>query len=104
MSGDPVLMQQIEFHNRTRGFEYRLLSRNTYRAIQDDVHVTDYPIHDFGIYGPVAYVWPREGYARRAEAAKGYFQVDAPTVGKYRTLYARCWEREGMRREHWPGP
>lgn len=92
---DSVLRRQIEFHNQTEKFRCRLLLDTRFKAIQDEVHVTSYPVHDFGIYGAAAYVWPRAGYGARDADARGYFQVDFPTVAAYRSLYQRCWE-EGV--------
>ncbi len=89
---DPVFKGLVDFHHVTDGFTCRLITRANYRAIQEDVHVTSFPVHDFGVYGRVAYVWPREGYANHSNnATRGYFQVDPVTVAKFRELYERCW-------------
>jgi hypothetical protein len=98
---DPVLREQIEYHSRTPKFSYRLLSREAYEGIQGDEVVTRRPVHDFGIYGPVAYVWLRPGYAERLNDGGGYFQVDASTVESFRVLHRRCWEA-GVEVDQWP--
>jgi hypothetical protein len=88
---DPVLAGLIRFHEEVEGFTCRLMSHDAFRAIQVDMAVTSYPVHDFGVYGELAYVWPRQGYARHLEEARGYFQLDPEMVEKYVTLYERLW-------------
>jgi hypothetical protein len=94
---DDVLARQIAYHKRTPEYDCRVLLRSTYDEIQRDEAITATPVHDFGVYGGVAYVWQRAGYFV-AGAVRGYFQVDSRTVQGYRSVFEQSW-RDGFDRE-----
>jgi hypothetical protein len=90
VDNDDVLSRQIAHHTSTLKYECRILLRATYDEIQRDLALTATPVHDFGIYGDVAYVWQRAGYSEQG-AVHGYFQVDGETVQGYRDVFEQCW-------------
>lgn len=90
VDSNDVLSRQIAHHTSTSKYECRVLLRATYDEIQRDLALTATPVHDFGIYGRVAYVWQRAGYSEPG-AVHGYFQVDDGTVQGYRDIFERCW-------------
>jgi hypothetical protein len=90
IDADATLQAQIAYHTTAKGFECRLLRRSTYNEIQGDKGITATPIHDFGIYGTVAYIWQRAGYSE-AGAVHGYFQVNRRLVDSYREVFEDCW-------------
>jgi hypothetical protein len=85
-----TLRDQVSAHDG-KTFKCRLLTRGDYDRIQGAHAVTDTPVHDFGIYGSAAYVWPHGGYHRGLDQVSGYFQVDEATVGRFRSLFDDCW-------------
>jgi hypothetical protein len=87
---DAVLRTQVAYHSATPNYACRILSRTTYNEIQTDKGITATPVHDFGIYGAVAYIWQRAGYSEPG-TVRGYFQVEGNLVNRYRGVFDECW-------------
>lgn len=90
LNGDEVLLRQLAYHTNTQGYDSRVLSREMYDEVQEEHSITATPIHDFGLYGDIAYIWQRPGYSQ-AGAVRGYFQLDGETVDRYKAVFEQCW-------------
>jgi hypothetical protein len=96
---DEWLRKQLRLHEDDPTLDCRIVTGSLYASMQE--HRSFKPvIHDFGIYGSVAYIWPRGGYGKGLDQVDGYFQVGEPDVARFRSLFDDCWD-EGDRADKW---
>jgi len=86
---DNRIQKLIHFHNTTKNFECKILSKNTYEQIKKDFklnHLTG----SFAIYGS------RYLYTERTATAHqvvGYYSKDVNAISNFIVFFERCWSQ-----------